>query len=489
MPPLVLSSRIRNALAEDGERAIVEDAGGHWHMSASQLLAGAAFLFRALKPYADRPIVAYLQKSPLYYAFTACAFLNRLDFCPVDIDNPIERVIDVASQLAGSLILCDNQEKLAQLQQRTEHCLKVEVPFGSIEHELANEKEDRQDREASYYISTSGSTGVPKLVQILHDQTIPFIDWAVPFYGVNHDSRWAQFSSIGFDLSLVDFLTVLCGGGTLVSLSAHIDRIRPATTVARSRITHWHSVPSLIPYFLIESEQRAIVSNCRLFTFCGEPLMKADVDRLAERYPNARIINTYGPTETTLFCSFFEYVPTDKKTTEISLPIGQPIPSWNFVLLPEDGALRLIILSDNVSRGYVGSSSSQFSTIKLFGREMRAFDTGDFFQMTGSHLYFLHRKDLMVKVNGNRIDLGDVEAAAKRAGLINPIAIALGQAIYLIVEGTADGNPAAMSELSRFLPRGSLPAVIHFVSAHPRTINGKLDRRAIQVAFGRIHER
>jgi acyl-CoA synthetase (AMP-forming)/AMP-acid ligase II len=120
---------------------------------------------------------------------------------------------------------------------------------------------------------------------------------------------------------------------------------------------------------------------------------------------------------------------------------------------------------------------------------MRAFDTGDFFQMTGSHLYFLHRKDLMVKVNGNRIDLGDVEAAAKRAGLINPIAIALGQAIYLIVEGTADGNPAAMSELSRFLPRGSLPAVIHFVSAHPRTINGKLDRRAIQVAFGRIHER
>jgi D-alanine--poly(phosphoribitol) ligase subunit 1 len=445
-------------------------------------------LFKVLEPHTDRPLIAYLRKSPLYYVFTACSFLNRLDFCPLDIDNPIQRVLDVASQLAGSLILCDSDEVFAQLHERTEHCLKIGVSFKDIKHGLAIEKESRRSHDASYYIATSGSTGLPKLVQVLHNRTIPFIDWAIPFYGINHSSRWAQFSSIGFDLSLVDFLSVVCGGGMLVSLSTQMDKIRPAKTVLQNRITHWHSVPSMIPYFLRESGEEDVVSTCRLFTFCGEPLMKTDADRLAERYPNARIINTYGPTEATFFCSFFEYVRGDAAVTEISLPIGQPIPSWNFVLLPEDGALRLIILSDNISNGYIGLRSSQFATIGLFGREMRAFDTGDYFRMVGTHLYFSHRKDAMVKIHGNRIDLGEIEAAAKRSGLVNPVAILIKNAIVLVAEGTASGIPEIMTELSKYLPRASLPATISFVPSHPRTVNGKLDRRAIHDAFGDVSE-
>jgi D-alanine--poly(phosphoribitol) ligase subunit 1 len=216
--------------------------------------------------------------------------------------------------------------------------------------------------------------------------------------------------------------------------------------------------------------------------------MKADADRLAERYPHARIINTYGPTEATLFCSFFEYARGDPAVTEISLPIGQPIPSWNFVLLPEDGALRLIVLSDNVSNGYIGLLSPHFATVDLFGKEMRAFDTGDYFHIVGTHLYFSHRRDGMVKINGNRIDLGEIEAAAKRSGLVNPVAMVNNNEIALVAEGTARGIPETMTELSRYLPRASLPATVQFVPSHPRTVNGKLDRRAIQDAFGDFGE-
>lgn len=483
------SSRIRNALANYGDRIVVEAAGGQWHLSGAQLLGGAALLFKALEPHTNRPLIAYLRKSPLYYAFTACAFLNCLDFCPFDIDNPIQRVLDVAAQLAGSLILCDSDEAFAQLRARTEHCLKIEVSFEDIKHGPPNENENLGRTDASYYIATSGSTGLPKLVQVPHDRTMPFVDWAIPFYEIDSSSRWAQFSSIGFDLSLVDFLSVVCGGGTLVSLSVPMDRIRPAKAVLRSGITHWHSVPSMIPYFLRESREENVESTCRLFTFCGEPLIKADVDSLADRYPDARIINTYGPTETTLFCSFYEYVRGGAETTEISVPIGQPIPSWNFVLLPEDGALRLIIVSDNVSNGYVGLRSPQFSNVELFGREIRAFDTGDFFRMVGTHLYFSHRKDGMVKINGNRIDLGEIEAAAKRSGLVNPVAMVIKNAIALVAEGTPSGTQEIMTELSRYLPRASLPAAIQFVPSHPRTVNGKLDRRAIHEAFGDVSER
>lgn len=478
-----LSSRIWTALASYGERTVVEAAGGEWRLSGAKLRDGAALLFKTLKAYADRPLIAYLRKSPVYFAFVANSFLNRLDFCPLDTDNPIQRVLDVASQLENSLILCDNDEVLAELRQRTQHCLKIEIPFQHIPEDMASEEEGRRNRDASYYIATSGSTGSPKLVQVPHDRTLQFIDWAIPFYGIDPTTRWAQFSSIGFDLSLVDFLSVVCGGGTLVSISTQLDRIRPARTVARSKITHWHSVPSMIPYFLREPAEENGGSTCSLFTFCGEPLIKTDADKLAERYPHARIINTYGPTEATFFCSFFEYVSGDPTMTEISLPIGQPIPSWNFVLLPEDGALRLLILSDNLANGYVGARSPQFAIVYLFGKRIRAFDTGDYFRRVGAHLYFSHRKDGMVKIHGNRLDLGEVEAAAKKSGLVNPVAVVIDNSIALVAESAHGEMPEIMPELAKYLPRGSLPTILRFVPSHPRTVNGKLDRRAIQAAL------
>jgi hypothetical protein len=83
MTSLALSSRIRKALENYGERTVVEAGDGRWRLTGAQLLDGAASLFKALEPHTDRPLIAYLRKSPLYYAFTICSFLNRLDFCPL----------------------------------------------------------------------------------------------------------------------------------------------------------------------------------------------------------------------------------------------------------------------------------------------------------------------------------------------------------------------------------------------------------------------
>jgi D-alanine--poly(phosphoribitol) ligase subunit 1 len=474
----VISTKLRLALQQYGDRAAVEAAGGQWQLSGAQLLGGAASLLETLAPYADRPIVAYLHKSPVYYVFTACAFLHGVNYCPLDIEVPIERVLEIAVQLGCAMIVCDDHETFGRLRERTRHCLELVLPTSSVDA-AASPRAD-----ASYYIATSGSTGIPKLVQVAHNRTTAFVDWAIPFYRIDRQVRWAQFSSIGFDLSLVDFLSVLCGGGTLVSLSARMDRVRPAKAVERAAITHWHSVPSMIPYFLREPGD---ASPCRVFTFCGEPLLKADVESLAERYPAARIINTYGPTEGTLFCSFFEYQRGDASLTENSLPIGQPIgPVWNFVLVPDAGALRLVIVSDNIADGYVGLEAPQFGVIDVFGTPMRAFDTGDYVRVVGTQLYFSHRRDGMVKIHGNRIDLGDVEAAAKKSGLVNPVALVVDDVIALVAEGDPVARTEVLAALARLLPRSSLPAAIRFVASHPRTLNDKLDRRAIRDALGKL---
>ena len=487
MPVSSLSSALREALARRGEGDVIEDGTDRWRLKAEELLQLADSLFWTLEPYVDRPLVAYLEKGPIYFAFTACCFLHRVSFCPVDISNPIQRVVEIAAQLDGSLILCDSAELLAALRMKTENCIQLSASQSPKSVHI--KPPDREKISANYYIATSGSTGVPKLVEVAHDRTIPFVNWAQEFYEIDKTCRWAQFSSIGFDLSLVDFLSALCGGGMLISLSTQIDRLRPAKAICRNAITHWHSVPSIIPYFVKDLAQPDPDSTCRVFSFCGEALIKVDADRLAHAYPSARIINTYGPTETTLFCSFFEYFPNVEFSDELTLPIGQPIPSWNFVLLPDDEFLRLIILSDNIANGYVGHDAGLFSRVSLFGNSMPCFDTGDYFKMRQNRLYFSHRRDGMVKLNGNRIDLGEIEAKASKSGLINPVALVEKSSIVLAVEGDECPVSIIISQLSQLLPVFAVPKRIKFFKSHPRTANGKLDRGSLRKAIAEHYER
>ena len=223
-----VSSRIYQSLVAQGQRSVIEDVAGRWRLTADELLRSAGLLFGHLQSFAGRPFIAYLNKSQLYYVFTSCAFLYGFRYCPLDTNNPIQRVLDVASQLPNSLILCDSDDAFRQLRDRTERCIQIGASIVHTKTAFENHRGNIQNEEGRYYIATSGSTGIPKLVDVPHNRTLPFIDWAIPFYCIDHSCRWAQFSSVGFDLSLVDFLSVICGGGTLVSLCDDIDRLRPA---------------------------------------------------------------------------------------------------------------------------------------------------------------------------------------------------------------------------------------------------------------------
>ena len=472
-----LKDRLSSSLQANSARIAIEDIAGNWCITYSNLYDQSVAISHWAEQYVGATIVYYGNKSKEYYYFALSCFVQVLNFCPVDTQTPVKRLLEIIAQFENFIIVTDSQKLFTSVKSQNQPVVQFSgckiVSEASIP--LLPRLTDKI-RIPEYFVATSGSTGIPKIVGVPHDHTTDFINWSVPFYGVNADTRWAQFSNIGFDLSIVDLLTVLWGGGTLVSVSSRLDRFRPAKTIEKANISHWHSVPSVIPYLLSDCNGES--GTCKLFTFCGEPLSTIDIERLVSFYPKARIINTYGPTEATLFCSYYEYVP-GIKTDKSTLPIGRPIPGWNFLLLKEDDGLRLIIASQNSANRYVGANTKHFFHIEVLDKKIPAFDTGDYFTQENRELFFSHRVDGMIKISGNRVDLGDIESSCKRLGLQNPVALFVNGKIVVWAEGKSKNEDEIRRKLFEILPSHSVPFSINFNELHPRTSNGKIDRHKL----------
>jgi D-alanine--poly(phosphoribitol) ligase subunit 1 len=468
-----MALRLAEACSRFADRIAIESAQSTWKLTYQELASRSDDLLHWLDLGPGQTLVIHVPKGELYYTALAACFLNGIDFCPIDENSPAVRVAETAGQIRAPVVLASDTavaERLAAAGVTDIRVPDIELPISTARRGFA-----RTDP-PTYLIATSGSSGTPKIVVVSHENTIDFVDWAVPFYEINHTTRWSGFSSIGFDLSLVDFLVVLSGGGTLVALSTRMERSRLERTIDVAAITHWHSVPSVIAYILADSSAKR--PACRIFTFCGEPLASSDVKNLLERFPGARVINTYGPTEATLFCSYHE-VNTVLDMDRPTLPIGTPIPGWNFLFKETPGGFwRLIIESANVAR-YLTGGSERFQIVDAFGDELRLFDTGDYFTRVNGQTYFAHRVDGMVKLAGNRIDLGEIESRCKGLGLRNPVAFLVAGRLEVVAELGGEPLDDPREALRQILPNYAVPSRIRMVAEHPRTMSGKIDRSAV----------
>lgn len=427
----------------------------------------------------DRPVVIHLAKSAAYYELAAAAFLHGRSFCPVDLRNPVARVDAIVGQLDGALVVTDQPDRATALRSLGHEVLPVEAPPA-----LAPGATVAVGADPHYWISTSGTTGTPKLVAVAHDATVKFVDWSVPYYEVDPHTRWAQFSSIGFDLSIVDLLTALAGGATLVGVSTLAETARLNRFVTQHAITHWHSVPSVIGYLL----RGAAPASLRMLSFCGEPLLRAQCVDLRRALPAARIVNTYGPTEGPLFCTAYEATDDDLADTELTtMPLGTPIPGWSLAFVDDDQGSRIVLLGEQLADGYHGRDDPAFGRVRLAGADLQSFDTGDYVRRHRHHLVFSHRRDRMVKVGGIRLDLGDVADACLRTGLDDVVVLLHDDQLVACYEGVdgerrpldADERPQRVDRLGELLPDYAVPArFVHVVTA-PRNANGKIDRTAL----------
>ncbi len=429
------------------------------------------------------PIAVLGHKEPeMLIAFLAVVKSGR-PYVPIDISLPPQRINRIIETADAALTLTPS--RVAELANETSTASRRRVG----------------ERDPFYIIFTSGSTGEPKGVVITLANLTAFVDWMIgeQRFAENAETFLNQ-APFSFDLSVMDLYLSLVTGGTLFSITkddvANLKSLYEK--LARSGVTTWVSTPSFAQMCLIErSFAQTMLSQLRRFLFCGETLATETAAQLLDRFPQAEVWNTYGPTEATVATSSIR-IDRDVLAKHSTLPVGYTMPGTRLLICDENGEPltngergELVIAGPNVSPGYFRREDLTRAAFSLRAGA-QSYRTGDWAREDGGLFFYDGRMDGQIKLFGYRIELGDLEAnlralpeiadavvlPVQKAGKIESLAAF----VILSVEKTGtdfEMTARLKTKLGERLPAYMLPRKFHFLETFPMTPNGKADRRAL----------
>jgi D-alanine--poly(phosphoribitol) ligase subunit 1 len=352
-----------------------------------------------------------------------------------------------------------------------------------------------------YYIMfTSGSTGDPKGVVITRSCLSSFLEWMLAAHHFDEDETFLNQVSYSFDVSVMDTYTGLLSGGMVLSVTT--DDInnpkRLYQLLMDSGVTTWVSTPSFVSMCLAERTFAAsMLPRLRRVLLCGETLPPEVAGQLLDRFPNAEVWNTYGPTEATVATTSIR-IDRELLARYSHLPVGSPMPGTRIVVVDaSDRSVKpgergeIVIAGPNVSPGYVGEPAlSARAFFELDG--MRAYRTGDWGYYQDGLLFCEGRMDDQVKLHGYRIELGDVETNVRSIPGVRDVVVLPvlkenrpdSLAAFVILSERPQVSDFEMSRrlrahLAERLPAYMLPRKFFFLDTFPMTANGKADRRCL----------
>ena len=344
--------------------------------------------------------------------------------------------------------------------------------------------------DACFVLTTSGSTGSPKLVPLPYDGVDRFTRWGSRQFGLRTDSVVLNYAPLNFDLCMLDIWATLARGGRAILVDP--DRaVWPRylrDLMIDTSPTLVQGVPLLFQV-LAEAARAAEVSfpSVTHVILTGDHVAPAIRERLPSMFPRARCYNVYGCTETN--DSFLHEFRADQAAWLDALPIGQPLPGVR-AEIADDG--ELLVSTPFQARGYLGDDSVGRFVSRSDGMFFRS---GDLVRREPSGLvYLIGRNDFQVKVNGIRVNLEQVEQAiAASDGVVEAAAVAkhgaYGPRIHALVRCRRESGLTSLTlrtHCAELLATAMIPAVFKITAeALPRTATGKFDRKQILREFER----
>ncbi|MFJ4498642.1 amino acid adenylation domain-containing protein [Streptomyces sp. NPDC088864] len=509
------SSALRSCRTAPDSPAVQDEAGT---MSRAELDAASAALAARLRDLGiggtpDRPdLVGVRVPRGRAQSVAVLAVLRAgAAYVPIDPHWPAARVSTVLRHSGARALITAEPATPDELPDGVHAVVLDDSPGAAVPDPLpgapgpASPKGGDLDRSA-YVIYTSGSTGTPKGVVISHRAAVNTLADLTERFALTAGDKVLAVSSLAFDLSVFDQFALLGCGGTVVCPppGAVPDPQAWGESVRRHGVTVWNSVPALLALTLeyLGERARELLASLRLVMLSGDWVPLPLLDRLAAYCPGARVIAMGGATEASIWSNWYPVsgVPAGWQ----SVPYGTPLANQTMHVL--DGNLAdapvwvpgdLYIGGAGLATGYLGEperTAASFLRHPVTGE--RLYRTGDRARYRpGGVLEFLGRADHQVKINGYRVELGEIEAQLTRLDGIRS-AVALVDTSqsqpYLAAFLTRDepdasaagarvapDGPKLRRELGETLPPYMVPAALVEVPALPLSGNGKVDRRAL----------
>lgn len=447
------------------------------------------------------PVIVYGHKEIYMILCFLASVKSGRAYCPLDISIPEDRIRATIQAADPSLIFA-----LSETNAMPEGSVSLEDVRRIIEktEECAAKNLWVKQDDIFYIIFTSGSTGTPKGVQITADNLNHYLQWSVSLGSRPEDKLGKTFlnqAPFSFDLSVMDLYTCLASRGTLYLLDkeTQMDFKKLLPALKKSGASVWVSTPSFADMCLADkSFDCSLMPQMKTFLFCGETLNNSTALKLMERFPDAVIMNTYGPTESTVAVTEVQVTKAMAQDPN-PLPVGKAKAGSSLEIHRTDGSLadtgesgEIIITGDTVSAGYFGREDLTRKTFFTALNGYRAYRTGDkgYLDKEG-YLHYEGRIDLQIKLNGYRIEIEDIEQNLTRLDQISAAVVVpntkngkVRSLTAFVTGGKSPENGMKFSKemkekLSAFLPAYMIPKKIVHLDSLPMNHNGKVDRKQL----------
>ncbi len=426
------------------------------------------------------------------YASIFALWLDGLAYVPLHPKQPIERGLDIISQADINIVLDSSERPLFDSVSyiKTNHLPEFEmnlIPTYVSDYELA------------YILFTSGSTGKPKGVPITRNSIGSFMkSFCETGFNLAKNDRCLQCFDLTFDVSVQSYLSALTVGACVYTVPH--DEIKNNYIyglLEDHQITFGAMAPSMIrflkPYF--DEIRLEEMKHCIL---TAEASQLELVEEWSKCIPNARIYDFYGPTEATIYCTWYEFKrEVENKHANGLLCIGKAMNYLKSIIVDEQNNSlgigekgELCIAGPQLTLGYWKNeiiTASSFFDKEIEGVSWRFYKTGDlcYYDMSDDILY-CGRKDSQVKIQGYRIELGEIEYHTRNVlqGK-NAVAIAYEDSIgnteiALFIESELSSNEIIVCYLKEKIPSYMIPSKFINVSKFPLNQNGKIDKNSLK---------
>lgn len=411
-------------------------------------------------------------------------------YVPVDMDFPQDRI---------SYMLEDSAAKLIVSNSNSSSVLEVETGVTIIDiDQLTGQSTENLSTgilpgQLAYVIYTSGSTGKPKGVMIEHRNLVDYYFGLNKFTQIDQCRSFALVSTIATDLGNTVIYASLLSGGTLHLFTkesvSNIELLH--TYFSEHAIDCLKIVPS---HWKALSQENSLLLPKKLLVFGGEALPSDLVNNIRNAGAGCKIVNHYGPTETTI--GKLLHVVNQENNYSSNIPIGMPFSNTRVYVLSKELQLspigvpgQLYITGDGVARGYY--NNPELTTEKFiknpFEKNRLMYGTGDLVKyLPDGNILFIGRVDDQVKIRGYRIELGEIETVLQQSELISEAVVLAKEdhqgnkrlIAYIVPEDTFD-REGIITYLKEKLPEYMVPALLMELESLPLMANGKVDRKLL----------